>query len=81
MAAERKSWPKQANLREMSDEQIVLTWKEAAEQLFRLRLAGANRAARCAQRIAPPAPLIARCQTILNERKAKDAAGGSLTKS
>ena len=29
---------KASELREMSDEQIVLTWKEAAEQLFRLRL-------------------------------------------
>ena len=34
-----------ADLREMSDEQLVFTLKESAENLFRLRHSGPNRAA------------------------------------
>ncbi len=42
---------KTSELRDMSDEQVRLTWKEAAENLFRLRIESANRTARCANRI------------------------------
>ena len=52
----------------MSDEQIRLVWKDAAESLFRLKLQSQT------EKLAAPSELqknrrtIARCQTILAER-------------
>ena len=43
---------KATELRDMSDEQLELTLKEAAENLFRLRIQAADRTARRAQRAA-----------------------------
>ncbi len=56
-------------LREMSDEQIRLTWKEAAEQLFRLRLQAQTERVEVPSELRKQRRLIARCQTILHERR------------
>ena len=59
---------KTRDIREMSDEQIRLVWKDAAESLFRLKLQAQ------AEKLAAPTEVrknrrtIARCQTILAER-------------
>ena len=55
-------------LREMSDEQIQLTWKEASENLFRLRLQAQTERLDAPSELRRHRRLIARCQTILNER-------------
>ena len=55
-------------LREMSDEQIELTWKEASENLFRLRLQAQTERLDAPSELRRHRRLIARCQTILNER-------------
>lgn len=55
-------------LREMSDEQIRLVWKDSAETLFKLRLQAQT------EKLASPSDVrkqrrsIARCQTILAQR-------------
>lgn len=55
-------------LREMSDEQIRLVWKDSAEMLFKLRLQAQT------EKLASPSDVkkqrrsIARCQTILAQR-------------
>lgn len=57
-------------LREMSDEQIQLVCKDAAESLFRLRMQAQT------EKLAAPTDMkklrrtIARCQTVLAERAA-----------
>jgi large subunit ribosomal protein L29 len=68
---------KASELREMSEEQIVLTWKEAAEQLFRLRLQAQTERLDAPSELRRQRRLIARCQTILNERKANTRAVAS----
>jgi large subunit ribosomal protein L29 len=60
---------KTADLREMSDEQIRLTWKEAAEHLFRLRIQAQTEKIDAPSELRRQRRLIARCQTILNERR------------
>jgi large subunit ribosomal protein L29 len=55
-------------LREMSDEQVQLTWKEASENLFRLRLQAQTERLDAPSELRRHRRLIARCQTILNER-------------
>ncbi|MGC4001637.1 MAG: 50S ribosomal protein L29 [Pirellulales bacterium] len=57
-----------ADLRQMSDEQLRLTWKDAAEQLFRLRLQKATERLDVPSELRRNRRLIARCQTLLNER-------------
>ncbi|HEV2970098.1 MAG TPA: 50S ribosomal protein L29 [Pirellulales bacterium] len=72
---------KTADLREMSDEQIRLTWKEAAEHLFRLRIQAQTEKIDAPSELRRQRRLIARCQTILNERRlaaAKTAPAKSL---
>jgi large subunit ribosomal protein L29 len=56
-------------LREMSDEQIRLTWKDAAEHLFRLRIQAQTEKLDVPSELRRQRRLIARCQTILNERR------------
>ncbi len=56
-------------LREMSDEQIRLTWKEASENLFRLRLQAQTERLDAPSELRRHRRLIAQCQTILSERK------------
>ena len=52
----RRTMTKANELRDMSDEQLELTLKEAIENLFRLRMQAADRAARRPQRAAPQPP-------------------------
>lgn len=67
------STTKARDLRDMSDEQIRLVWKDAAESLFRLKLQAQT------EKLAKPSELrshrrtIARCQTILAERQKQAA--------
>jgi len=67
------STTKARDLRDMSDEQIRLVWKDAAESLFRLKLQAQT------EKLAKPAEVqksrrtIARCQTILAERQKQAA--------
>jgi large subunit ribosomal protein L29 len=56
-------------LREMSDEQVRLTWKDAAEHLFRLRIQAQTERLDAPSELRRQRRLIARCQTILNERR------------
>jgi len=57
------------DLRQMSDEQLQLTWKDAAESLFRLRLQKATERLDVPSELRRNRRLIARCQTLLNQRK------------
>jgi large subunit ribosomal protein L29 len=59
---------KASEVREMSDEQIHLTWKDAAENLFRLRIKSQTERLDVPTEKKKARRLIARCQTILNER-------------
>ena len=62
------STTKARDIRDMSDEQVRLVWKDAAESLFRLKLQAQT------EKLAAPSELkkhrrtIARCQTILAQR-------------
>jgi large subunit ribosomal protein L29 len=62
------------DIRDMSDEQIQLTWKEASENLFRLRIQAQTERLNAPSELAKARRLIARCQTILNERARTAAA-------
>lgn len=66
---------KTAELREMSDEQLRLTWKEAAESLFRLRLQAQTERLDAPSELRRQRRLIAQCQTLLNERRRAATAG------
>ncbi len=66
-------------LREMSDEQIRLTWKEAAEHLFRLRIQAQTERLDAPSELRRQRRLIARCQTILNERRLASATTATAT--
>ena len=59
---------KAAELREMSDEQLALTLKEAREQLFRRRLQAQTERLDSPSELRKARRLIARIQTIQNER-------------
>jgi large subunit ribosomal protein L29 len=59
---------KASELRDMSDEQIRLTWKEASESLFRLRIKAQTERLEVPSELKKARRLIARCQTILNQR-------------
>jgi large subunit ribosomal protein L29 len=65
---------KTSELRDMSEEQIRLTWKEAAENLFRLRIKSQTERIEVPTEMTKARRLIARCQTILNERARTAAA-------
>ena len=59
---------KAKELREMSDEQLGLNLKEAAEKLFRLRLQAQVERLDAPSELLRQRRLIARIQTIQNER-------------
>ena len=59
---------KAIELREMSDEQIRLVWKDAAESLFRLRIQSQTEKLAAPSEMRKQRKLIARCQTVLGER-------------
>jgi large subunit ribosomal protein L29 len=57
------------DIREMSEEQIRLTWKEAAENLFKLRLQKATERLDVPSELRRNRKLIAQCQTVLRQRE------------
>jgi large subunit ribosomal protein L29 len=62
---------KASDLREMSDEQLGLTLKEAAENLFRLRIKSQTEKLDAPTELRKHRRLIARLKTIQGERAAK----------
>lgn len=64
---------KAKELREMSDEQLGLTLKEAAENLFRMRIQSQTERLDAPSELRKQRRLIARVKTIQSERAAKDA--------
>ena len=60
---------KTREIREMSDEQIRLVWKDAAESLFKLRVQAQKEKLAAPTEMRKNRRLIARCQTILAERE------------
>ena len=62
-----------AELRDMSDEQLDLTLKEAAENLFRLRVQSQTERLDAPTEIRRARRLIARVKTIQTEREKKAA--------
>ena len=67
---------KAKELREMSDEQIRLVWKDAAESLFRLRIQSQTEKLAAPSEMRKQRKLIARCQTVLGERSREDGVSG-----
>ncbi len=59
---------KAEDLREMSDDQLVITLKEAAENLFRLRLQAETERLDAPSELLKQRRLIARVKTIQTER-------------
>jgi len=59
---------KASELREMSDEQIRLAWKDSAETLFKLRLQAQTEKLAAPTEVRKQRRSIARCQTILAQR-------------
>ena len=59
---------KARELREMSDEQIRLVWKDSAETLFKLRLQGQTEKLTAPTDVKKHRRTIARCQTLLAQR-------------
>ena len=55
-------------IREMSDEQIRLVWKDSAESLFRLRMEAQTEKLASPSEVQKNRRTIARCQTILVQR-------------
>ena len=63
---------KAAELREMSDEQLQLTLKETAENLFRLRSKAQTERLTASSELRKQRRLIARVKTIQGERAKKE---------
>ena len=59
---------KAREIRDMSDEQIRLVWKDASETLFRLRLQAQTEKLAAPSEVRKQRQTIARCQTILVQR-------------
>ena len=60
----------------MSDEQIRLVWKDAAESLFRLRIQSQTEKLAAPSEMRKQRKLIARCQTVLGERNREAGVSG-----
>jgi large subunit ribosomal protein L29 len=67
---------KASELREMSDEQLDLTLKETAENLFRLRIRAQTERLDAPSELRKHRRLIARLKTVQTERAKKAAAAG-----
>ncbi|HUY88662.1 MAG TPA: 50S ribosomal protein L29 [Pirellulales bacterium] len=63
---------KASELREMSDEQLQLTLKETAENLFRLRLKAQTERLTASSELRKQRRLIARLKTIQGQRARKE---------
>lgn len=61
---------KASELREMSDEQLALTLKEAVESLFRMRIQSQTERLDTPSELQKARRLIARCKTIQTQRAA-----------
>jgi large subunit ribosomal protein L29 len=70
---------KASELRDMSDEQIQLTLKETSERLFRMRMQAQTEKLDAPSELRKHRRLVARCQTIANERAAGKAAAAAKT--
>lgn len=66
---------KASELREMSDEQLSLTLKEATENLFRMRIQSQTERLDAPTELLKQRRLIARVKTIQTERSRAAAAG------
>ena len=64
---------KATELREMSDEQLELTLKEAVENLFRMRIQSQTERLDAPSELRKVRRLVARCKTIQSERAAAAA--------
>lgn len=64
---------KASELREMSDEQLALTSKEAAETLFRMRIQAQTERLNAPSEVRKQRRLIARVKTIQTQRAARSA--------
>jgi large subunit ribosomal protein L29 len=64
---------KASELREMSDEQLALTSKEAAENLFRMRIQAQTERLTASSELRKQRRLIARVRTIQTQRAASAA--------
>lgn len=64
---------KATELREMSDEQLSLTLKEAVENLFRMRIQSQTERLDAPTELRKQRRLIARCKTIQTQRAASAA--------
>jgi large subunit ribosomal protein L29 len=65
---------KASELREMSDDQLGLTLKEARERLFRMRIQSQTEKLDAPSELRKQRRLIARVKTIQSERSAKTVA-------
>jgi large subunit ribosomal protein L29 len=65
---------KASELREMSDEQLTLTLKEATESLFKMRIQQQTEKLDAPSELRKARRLIARCKTIQTQRAGKAAA-------
>ena len=65
---------KSSELRDMSDEQLRLTLKEAVENLFRLRIQSQTERLDAPSELRHNRQLVARIKTILNQRTKQAAA-------
>lgn len=65
---------KASELREMSDEQLRLTLKEATESLFKMRIQQQTEKLDAPSELKKARKLIARCKTIQTQRAGKAAA-------
>jgi large subunit ribosomal protein L29 len=70
---------KAAELRDMSDDQLQLTLKDTTESLFRLRLQAETEGGDVPNQLKKHRRLIARVQTIQNERARAAAAKATAT--
>lgn len=69
---------KSDELRDMSDEQIGLTLKEAVDNLFRLRIQSQTERLDAPSEIRRNRRLVARIKTIQNQRKTKTASAAKV---
>jgi large subunit ribosomal protein L29 len=67
---------KSSELRDMSDEQLGLTLKDAVDHLFRLRIQSQTERLDAPSELRRNRRLVARIKTIQNQRKKKAAAAG-----
>jgi large subunit ribosomal protein L29 len=68
---------KASELREMSDEQLQLTLKEACERLFRLRIQAQTERLDAPSELRHHRQLIARIRTVQRERSGPQAKSGN----